>query len=240
MVVLTYNIWAGGADRLDLIAEVIRAQNPDAVALVEAERPSAEVLARSLGMKLTFGDAHADPLHVAWLTTFPVGRSLNHALPELAKTMLEIEVSGTSLFATHLSSRHEGGASRRVGEIRTILDVMRHVGDDPHLLVGDLNALRPGDPVGEPPPGVEPRDEAVPGSRRETLEPLVLAGYEDCYRALHRNEAGYTYTAEWPWLRLDYAFGSPALMPRVVGCEVASNGPVVHASDHLPLRVELS
>lgn len=60
------------------------------------------------------------------------------------------------------------------------------------------------------------------------------------YRTLHRDAAGCTYTAEWLWLRLEYAFGSPALMPRVVGCEVVSNGPVMHASDHLPLRVVLS
>lgn len=240
VVVLSYNIWAGGSGRLDLIAEVIRTQDPDAVAVLEATQPAVQRLARSLGMTVTFGEARADPLHVAWLTRIPVRRALNHARPTLAKTLLEIELADTYLFATHLASRHEGGDSRRIGEMRTVRDVLRRVRDSPHLLVGDLNALRPDDPVGEPPRGVEPLGEAVPGSSRGILEPLVLDGCEDCYRALHRDEPGYTYTAASPWLRLDYAFASPGLRPRLRACDVVVTDVATRASDHLPLRVEFA
>jgi exonuclease III len=93
--------------------------------------------------------------------------------------------------------------------------------------------------VGIPPPGTEPRGDAVPGARRVVLAPLLAAGYVDCYRTLH-DEPGYTYPADAPWLRLDYAFASRELAPRLLGCDVVGGGLAARASDHLPLVVELS
>lgn len=62
------------------------------------------------------------------------------------------------------------------------------------------------------PPGVEKRGEARPGAERRAIRLLVDAGYVDCYRALHPEEAGYTYPSDAPWLRLDYIFSSPLLL----------------------------
>ena len=39
--VLSYNIWDGGGDRIPAIADVIRAHDPDVVALIEANDPPA-------------------------------------------------------------------------------------------------------------------------------------------------------------------------------------------------------
>ena len=119
-----------------------------------------------------------------------------------------------------------------------MLEALASAGDAPHLLVGDLNALAPDDPVGEPPPGVEKRGEAVEGVPRLAIGPLLEAGYVDCYRALHPAEPGYTYLAATPWLRLDYAFASPALAARLVECDVVVGDPAGQASDHLPVRAE--
>ena len=53
--VLSYNIQFGGQDRLAAIGRVIRAQQPDAVALVEASsQDNAETLAGRLDMQLAY------------------------------------------------------------------------------------------------------------------------------------------------------------------------------------------
>jgi endonuclease/exonuclease/phosphatase family metal-dependent hydrolase len=190
-------------------------------------------------MDLVFGEANG-PLyaHVAWLTRLPVARAENHRLPALAKTLLEVDAGSATLFATHLASRHEIELYPQTGEVRAILDVLRGRSDAPHVLVGDFNALRLGDPVGVPPPGVLPRGDALPGAPRRTLGPLLAAGFLDCYRAIHRDDPGFTYTAQTPWLRLDYVFASPQLAPRLRSCEVVREAEAARASDHLPLCAE--
>jgi endonuclease/exonuclease/phosphatase family metal-dependent hydrolase len=236
--ILAYNIRDGGADRLGAIADVVRSECPDAVALVETTADSAAALADELGAELAFGGSNSVfDVHVAWLSRRPLRRARNHRLAALAKTLLEVEVDGLGLFATHLASRHEEQAHPREGEIRAILGVLGRVAG-PHLLVGDFNALRPGDPIGAPPPGVAPRGEALPGAPRTVLAPLVASGYVDCYRSLH-DEPGYTYPAHAPWLRLDYAFASPEPAPRLTACDVVASDLAARASDHLPLVVEL-
>src|SRR5947208_10023395 len=58
--ILSYNILWGGEDRLPLIARVIQLQQPDVVALLEANsRPKAEALSQQLGMNLIFGNANS-------------------------------------------------------------------------------------------------------------------------------------------------------------------------------------
>lgn len=240
MRVVTYNIWNGGEERLDDIAAVVAGADPDAVALVEAtSRANAGELARSLGMELIFGEANLG-FHVAWLSRLAMRSARNHRPALLAKTLTEIEVESDGgpvrLFATHLASRHDPRPPAE--EVPAVLDVLRSAGDAPHLLVGDFNALTVGDPVGEPPPGVEKRGEAVEGVPRLAIGPLLEAGYVDCYRALHPDEPGYTYLAWAPWLRLDYAFASPALAARLVECDVVGGDLAARASDHLPVRAE--
>lgn len=240
--VLSYNIWDGGGGRIPTIAAIIRAENPDAVTLIEArDLAAAEQLARDLGMALVLGEVE-NGYHVVWLSRLPIRGAANHRSPLLAKTLLEIEVQSgdevVSLFATHLGSRHD--VPKPVGEIPVILDVMRRQAGRPHLLVGDFNALRQDDAIGSPPPGVVKRGEAVDGTPRPALLPLLAAGYLDAYRALHPDEPGYTYLADAPWLRLDYIFLSPGLAGRLVACDVVTGPMAARASDHLPLWAELS
>jgi len=240
LTVLVYNIWDGGDGRLDALASVIGSQEPDVVALLEATSESASALAGELGLELAFGQSNSIfDLHVAWLSRLPVRRAQNHRLPALAKTLLEIDLDGTRLFATHLTSRHEETAHPRDGEIRAILDVLGSY-DEPHLLVGDFNALQPDDPIGAPPPGIEKRGEAAPGAARVVLPPLATAGYADCFRALHRYEPGFTYPARAPWLRLDYVFASPAMTAGLRECDVVTTNEARKASDHLPVVARFS
>jgi exodeoxyribonuclease-3 len=235
--VLSYNICEGGAGRLSAITAVIRRQQPDAVALLEANSyAGVAALAHDSGMHLAFGEANCD-YHIAWLSRSPIRRHTNHRHPTLAKTLLEIELEweGTPLhlFATHLASRHE--PLEPVDEIPVILGLIAPLAARSHLLVGDFNALRPADPVGEPPAGVIRRGEAATDAARLTIGHLVNAGYVDCYRAIHSRAPGYTYPAGAPWLRLDYIFASPPLAVRLTGCDVVTGAAAARASDHLPL-----
>jgi endonuclease/exonuclease/phosphatase family metal-dependent hydrolase len=68
--VLSYNIRDGGDHRLVDIAQIIRDQRPDAVALLEANsRAKAETLAADLEMHIAFGEANSKH-HIAWLSRF--------------------------------------------------------------------------------------------------------------------------------------------------------------------------
>src|SRR5689334_44628 len=90
--VMSYNIENGGAGRLDGLAKLIHAQQPDAVALIEAtDKRAAETLAQQLGMRLVYGEANSE-FAIAWLSRLPIVQSQNHRLPILAKTLLEIVV----------------------------------------------------------------------------------------------------------------------------------------------------
>lgn len=239
MRVLSYNILEGGGNRLERIAAVIQGQQPDAVAILEASsRANVEWLARDLGLHLAFGEANG-PCHVAWLSRLPAAKMHNHRLPALSKTLLEIEVpwEGTHLhlFATHLASRHDTTTPEQ--EIPAILDVLRPLAlaETPHLLVGDFNALAPGDIVGPLTPGVEKRGDAVDGAPRPAIRSVLEAGYVDCYRAVHKDQPGNTYPADSPWLRLDFIFASRVMSSRLSGCDVVTGSEVEQASDHLPI-----
>lgn len=242
MKVLSYNIREGGDNRLPSIAAVIRQQEADAVALVEAtSRANAETLARELGMHLVFGAANR-AIHIAWLSRLPIRRSENHRLPILSKTLLEIELDWEgiplSLFATHLASRHD--AVQTIEEISAILDMLPPLSGRAHVLVGDFNALHPADAVGTPPPGEAKWGEAVDGVPRRTIQSILEAGYVDCYRTLHPGKPGYTYPAESPWLRLDYVFASPPVAARLLACDFVMGEAAARASDHLPVWAEFA
>lgn len=225
MRVMTYNIWDGGLGRLRLIEAVIRSQSPDVVALQEvSDRGAAEGLAARLGMRYVHGDGNSR-WGVAWLTSLPVKRAENHRLPELAKTLLEVEVQGLRLFATHLvHGRNDAADAARTREVGVILDVLTRVSGS-HVLVGDLNAVHPQDEIGSP-----PADERLELVSRRPLELLLDAGYVDCFRVLHPDERGWTYLSSHPWARFDYvlAKGVGGIECTVVGSPAAAD-----ASDHL-------
>jgi exodeoxyribonuclease III len=116
---VTWNIWEGGTGRIDAIEGTLRELDPDVIALQEAnDRVAVEALAAALDMQLVYGDANSE-YAVAWLSRLPIAQSANHRLPVLDKTLLEIEVDGVRLFATHLSAgsdaRRRASPQRRDG-----------------------------------------------------------------------------------------------------------------------------
>ncbi len=248
--VLSYNILEGGEDRLAHIANVIASQQPDVVALLEAnERTNAETLARQLGMHLTFGEANS-PYHVAWLSRHPVIREENYRLAVLAKTLLKIEVqwegSPLALFATHLQhGRSPEQEQYRGMEMQAILEILRAHSEQPHMLMGDFNSLAPTDIpdianhlITSPNKSEELMQEGQ--FVRDVIPVLLQAGYVDSYRTLHLSTPGYTYKLPRPSLRLDYIFIPPTLTSRLQACDVVTGQEAEIASDHLPILAEFS
>jgi endonuclease/exonuclease/phosphatase family metal-dependent hydrolase len=219
--VLTWNIWNGGEGRLDEIERVLREQDADVVALQEAnDRSAVEALARRLGMELVYGEANS-PFAVAWLSRLPIERAQNHRLPVLEKTLLEIEVAGLRLLATHLSAgRTKAHEPRRISEVEAILSIAGGAG----ALVGDFNAVHPDDEIGEPPP-----EEPLEHVSRRPVELVLEAGFTDCYRSRH-DDAGWTYLSWRPWVRIDFVFARRS--PQA--CEVVETD----ASDHFALAAD--
>jgi exodeoxyribonuclease-3 len=221
---LTWNIWNGGEGRLDAIERLLREQDADVVALQEAnDRAAVETLGERLGMDVVYGEANSE-FAVAWLSRLPIKRAQNFKLPQLAKTLLEIEVPGYRLYTTHLiHGRTKQAADRRVEEVRSIAARL----ETPCLLVGDFNAVHPEDEVGTPPPREQaPADHVA----RRPIQLLLELGLFDCYRALH-DDRGWTYESSHPWFRPDYVFAT-GFQARV--CNVIRT----NASDHFALVAE--
>lgn len=232
MKLMSYNILLGGEDRISSITNVIRGQQPDVVALLEANsRENVETLARELDMQFIIGEANSE-FNVAWLSRLPILRSENHRLPALAKTLLEIELlwqrRRVHLFATHLQHKREPEfEQKRAEEVRAILGVTRRLGESPHLLAGDFNTLRPGESI-----------DVATDMPREAIPLLLNAGYIDCYRRVHPIAPGYTYKLPDPSMRLDYIFASIEMALHLNRCAVVMSEEARSASDHLPIMAE--
>jgi endonuclease/exonuclease/phosphatase family metal-dependent hydrolase len=159
---LSYNIHHGeGVDgKLDLerIAGVIRAVEPDLVALQEVDRKvkrsdavdQPAELARLTKMQVVFGaniELQGGHYGNAVLSRLPIVRHKNHLLPNVEASeqrgVLEVEVELKSaderllLFATHLDYRADN--RERLASARAINELALAHTRQPALLAGDLN-----------------------------------------------------------------------------------------------------
>lgn len=242
--VMTYNILEGGGERMPYIRDVIRGQNPDAVAIQEAnDRNLIESLARELEMRLVYGEANS-AYNIAWLTTLPIRRGENHRLPELRKTLLEVEVEWEGqplrLYNLHLRANPEN-ESQRQDEIQAVLRVIGPASAEPRLIVGDFNSFGPQDhymsDIQFPDEDIAFAERAYPLPRL-VIPAVLAAGYVDVYRALHADDGGYTTKTPTPVVRIDYIFASPALAARAISCDRVEGALPIYASDHLPVRAD--
>jgi exonuclease III len=110
------------------------------------------------------------------------------------------------------------------------------------LMLGDFNAIAPGDPVNTRAwPALLRATLAVQAGHvfRSAIARVLAAGLVDCFRALHPRDAGFTLPAAAPNARLDYAFANAALIGNLRACQVVREPAAVKlASDHCPLLAE--
>lgn len=237
LTLMSYNIRQGrdveGVLDLARIADVIRAQNPDLVALQEVGRhwsadsdfrDQAAELEQLLQMRAVFGaNLDRDPpkpgaprrqYGTAILSPWPLLAHENIALPRASPgdeqrglLVLDVDLDGRP-FRLHNAHLGVSAAERRL-QVQAILDAAGRA-SVPHALLGDLNA-RPTAPE---------------------LAPLFKR-FRDAWDVAGAGD-GFTFPASKPTARIDYVLVPPAL--QVLGASV----PAQPGSDHRPLVVEVA
>ena len=226
--VMTFNIQSG-LRGLDKVAEVIRAEAPDIVALQEVDVGSVrggkknqpEELSRLTGLPfhhhfrtttLSGGD-----YGVALLSRFPVVSVEQHPLPvasgaeprTVARAVLDVGGQEVSVYVTHLTRRPFNNALR-MRQSAAILALMNQDAR-PKLLMGDLNDT--------------PESGALRLFKRELMDVFAQRG----------QGPAITYPLPLiPSLRIDYVLACAQFQPR------SSRVLRVDASDHYPVVAELS
>ena len=251
---LTYNIREGGLGRAEEIAEVIKAANPDVVALQEARLPPiVEQIAKLAGFD-SFGSQLSHS--TGFLSRVPV---LNHQWRHPVRTrhaVLEVTLGENlpRLFVLHLRAWFSNWTERqRARELRGLLDGIQEqlIKEEHafafHVLAGDFNALAPGERFDPSPMPRWIRSMVWLSGRdiaRTTIEMMRSDGYVDAWRTLHADhegEPGYTFPVWNPHVRLDYVFTPKQFASRFTSCEVRRAPQQVRiASDHFPLLVEIA
>jgi endonuclease/exonuclease/phosphatase family metal-dependent hydrolase len=159
--VATYNILLGGERRRDLVRNVLRRVDADVVALQEVrEIDRVRDLADELGMEIFLGEPSdpASPMHTAILTRLPVRGWRNrrhHGRMLRSHLHCDIETGGddvpfVGVHCLHLAARfgdRNKGEARRIREIGAVLTDIADEPALPHMLIGDFNALSPGDDI---------------------------------------------------------------------------------------------
>jgi exodeoxyribonuclease III len=241
---LTYNIWKGGAGRVEPIARVIDACRPDVVLLQEATRPDVvEALAERTGMPTwrSFGRQS-----LAYLSRLAVDHAEWHRPRFSRHAFIDVVPAGVPirLFGLHLSAVHAAWTERRrVLELRSLLRTISAHQHGFHVLAGDFNTLAPGAvlEVSQLPRRLRPLVWLSGGRIKwRTIQTVIDAGYCDAFRILHPEDPGMTMPTWDPHVRLDYVFVPQAFRERLVACEVVRDADVTTASDHFPVLADFA
>ena len=158
--IVTYNILLGASARSESVGDVLERLDADIIALQEVTNPElAEDLAAQMGMELTIGRPSDDSdFNLALLTRFPIAAVRNRRHPgRMLRSHLDcqIEVPGAlaptiRVHCVHLPARfgeRNKGEMRRSRELTTVLAGVDRPPHRPHIILGDFNALSPGDRV---------------------------------------------------------------------------------------------
>ena len=254
MRLLTYNIREGGVGRAEEIAEVIRAAEPDVVALQEATHPAVVERIATLAGYPFHGSRRGHS--TGFLSRIPV---VAHGWRHPARTrhaLLELSLGEQypRVFVLHLRAWFSRWSeARRARELRGLLDGIgeqlvreRHAFAF-HVLAGDFNALAPAERFDPSPMPAWIRGMIWLSGRdiaRSTIEMMRADGYVDAWRTVHADmeaQPGHTFPVWHPHVRLDYVFTPAAYASRLLGCEVRGTPDAVRvASDHFPLLVQIA
>ncbi len=240
--IMSYNIRFGAVGREERIAEVINQAEPDLVVLQEATHPH---VVERLSELTKMPHSAAKPRHsVAFLSRIAARHYGWHYHPRLQRAVLEIELDGVRVFGIHLRATHSNYTERgRMREVRAILEFAEKYQNEFHLLVGDFNTLAPGELLNMQKLPTRYKILAYLLGGKVTFRAIQImldAGHLDCYRRFHA-DAGFTFPAWDPHVRLDYFFTPKAFIDRVTSCRVMTDiKEPAKATDHLPLIAEIS
>jgi endonuclease/exonuclease/phosphatase family metal-dependent hydrolase len=242
--VMSYNIRYGGVGHETELEAVISAVSPDVVLLQEAIRPDVVARLAAATRYEHFGSRRGQS--TGFMSRLPVEHHAWH-LPRGARhPFLELELAGPNprLFALHLSAWFSKWSERRRAfEIKSLLTGIKEHQHGFHIILGDFNALAPGEllQVGKMPRWIRGmvwlsgRDIA-----RDTIQTMLDANYADVWRRFHPDDPGYTFPTWDPHVRLDYAFTPTAHAGRITSFDIVHAPEVVRtASDHHPILISV-
>src|SRR5438034_596063 len=253
MRMVSYNILDGGEGRADPLAEVILAQKPDIVAIVEADNP--EVLER-LGRRLKMDYIHAEGHRsaAALFSRWPIRDSINHAALEkkLKKAFLETTVVDPAgheltLGVIHLPAHAlEENEEEREASLKIILRKMKRLREAkaPHILCGDFNSNSPVQKIDIKKCKKSTQREYVKNGNkipRRVVEKILSAGYMDTLHAFD-STAGETqgsFTTQHPGQRVDYIFTFGFDVKAIQSAWIETDRLAKYASDHFPIGAEI-
>lgn len=254
MRIVSYNILDGGEGRADPLAEVIEAQKPDLVALVEADDLSVvERIAKCLNMDFVQALGKNGKAS-ALLSRFRIRDSINHGAthPEITKSLLEATVVTPDLGdlpvgVVHLSAgAYEADERTREAELVALLDCFKRHRDArrPHVLAGDFNANSPIQRID--PARTKPRTQKAWEANghqipRRVVQRLFDAGYTDTLQSFDPQAAPTlaTFSTKDPGQRVDYVFTHSLPATRIKRAWIETDRLATYASDHYPVCAEI-
>jgi endonuclease/exonuclease/phosphatase family metal-dependent hydrolase len=255
MRIVSYNILDGGEGRADPLAEVILAQRPDIVALVEADQISVvERIAHRA--KMDFIHASGGKKGAALLSRWPIKQTIDHTLllqgKTIPKSLLEATVLAPggrewTIGVLHLTA-HAGEESEREREkeIATVLDVFKGYRDSgmAHLLVGDFNSNAPDQQID--PEKCKPatrkawhdNGEHIP---RRVVQTILDHGYLDTLRNVNPQAArtAGSFSTQYPGQRVDYIYTHGTPSGKIKHAWIEQDRLAKYASDHFPIGAEI-
>lgn len=245
--VLTYNLYLGGADRLEAIYTVLAHAQAEVIALTEADDPEVvATLAERLEMEYIWEKGSGER-HIATLSRFPILTWNIYKTPPLTQaaleTKLDLATKNISIYNVHLLPYLLLPFEvRRWQAMGKLLEVIQNRQPGPHLILGDLNTIAPGDRVLQRNNPLRMRQVMALQLNlifRLALPRLLKVGYVDCFRRLYPQADGFTWTPGNLTTRYDYILADAALAPALRACRVIDDIEAVNrASDHLPLMAE--
>jgi len=250
MRIVSYNILDGGEGRADPLGEVIEAQRPDVVCLVEAsDLAVVERIANRLGMDFVQAMGRKKGAS-ALLTRYTIRESMNHALlrDQLSKSLLEatlVDPAGAewSFGIVHLHAHAlESDEAERENELAVALDVFapHRAANRPHVLCGDFNANSPAQRIDiEKCKASTQKEYSANGGQlpRRVVQTLLDAGYIDTAHALKPDWAAThgTFSTQHPGQRVDYIFTHGVDRSRLKDAWIEYDRLATYASDHFPI-----
>jgi exonuclease III len=258
--ILTYNLEFGGRKQIEAIYTILNHCQADIIALTEADDPEVvSILAQRLACHHIWAEGSGDR-HIATLSRFPIRQWHIYNKPPLTQAVLETAIETPNavitLFNVHfLPYLLLPFEIRRWQAVGKLLALIKAKSPGPHLIVGDLNAIGPGDRVLQNMNPPRMRRVMLLQLRlifRLAIPRLLKAGYLDCFRHLHPHEDGFTWWTAAPTTRYDYIMADPLMAARLQTCVVvnevtarsrcvaATPFAVYRASDHFPILAEFA
>ena len=215
MIIVGWNIRAGGGRRIERIAEQLASWDADVVALSEFRgTPASAWLADALGdMGLRHQQSTVSMIEPARNSVFvasrwPMERIAMARLPQPRQRFLPVRVAADVSFSLLAVHGPLGATGLRRPFNDRILTMVKRWRREPGLLIGDTNTGKRG--IDEESPIFDARDDAW-------MDGMARAGWPDAFRHQHGDELAYTWYSpnKGNGFRLDEAFVHRTMMSRV-------------------------